>query len=99
MVFVRSTTTGMHLYVNGEEQAVTVAAGTVNPTGPILKPTDIYIGHDSMTEIDQLQISNTAEPMGQPLWMQWWLWTAIILAGSGWNQFGPLFQESKKINE
>ena len=49
----------MHIYVNGQEQAVTVAAGTTNPTGPIQNPTDIYIGHDSMTEIDQLQISNT----------------------------------------
>jgi len=81
VVFVRSTTTGMHLYVNGEEQEVTVAAGTVNPTGPILKPTDIYIGHDSMTEIDQLQVSNTAEQIGHPPWMQWWLCTAIIFAG------------------
>ena len=81
VVFIRSTTTGMHIYVDGKEQAVTVAAGTANPTGPIQKPTDIYIGHDSMTEIDQLQISNTAEPFQQPLWMQWWLWTTIIFAG------------------
>ena len=51
----------MHVYVDGKEQAVTVAAGTANPTGPIQNPTDIYIGHDSMTEIDQLQISNTAK--------------------------------------
>ncbi len=81
VVFVRSTTTGMHIYVDGKEQVVTVVAGTTNPTGPIQKPTDIYIGHDSITEIDQLQISNTAEAFGQPLWQQWWLWTAIILAG------------------
>ncbi len=100
VVFVRSTTTGMHLYVNGEEQAVTVAAGTVNPTGSILKPTDIYIGHDSMTEIDQLQVSNTAQPIGQPLWMQWWLWTGIIFAGLAGIGLGVLFQESgQKINE
>ncbi len=81
VVFVRSTTTGMHIYVNGDEQAVTVAAGIANPTGQILKPTDIYIGHDSMTEIDQLQILNTAQQLDTPLWMQWWLWTAIILVG------------------
>jgi parallel beta-helix repeat protein len=81
VVFVRSTTTGMHIYVDGKEQAVTVAAGTANPTGPIQKPTDIYIGHDSIAEIDQLQISNTDQPTAQPLWMQWWLWTAIIFAG------------------
>ena len=96
VVFVRSTTTGMHLYVNGEEQAVKVAAGTVNPTGPILKSTDIYIGHDSMTEIDQLQISNTAEQIGQPLWMQWWLWTAIILAGMAGTGLVLYFKSPKK---
>lgn len=86
VVFARSITTGMHIYVDGEEKAVTVAAGTANPTGTILKPTDIYIGHDSMTEIDQLQISNTTQPLEQPMWMQWWLWAAIIfvgVAGSG----------------
>ena len=99
IVFVRSTTTGMHLYVNGEEQAVTVAAGTVNPIGLILKPTDIYIGHDSMTEIDQLQISNTAEPIGQPLWMQWWLWTAVILAGMAGTGLVLYFKSPKKINK
>jgi parallel beta-helix repeat protein len=81
LVFVRSTTTGMHLYVNEKEQAITVVAGTANPTGSIQKPTDIYIGHDSITQIDQLQISNTVENLGQPLLLQWWLWTAIILAG------------------
>ena len=81
VVFVRSTMSGMHLYVDGKEQAVTVAAGTANPIGQLLKPTDIYIGHDSMTEIDQLQISNTAQPLDQPIWMQWWLWTIVIVAG------------------
>jgi parallel beta-helix repeat protein len=81
VVFVRSTTTGMHIYVDGKEQAVTVVAGTANPKGSIQKPTDIYIGHDSITQIDQLQISNNAEVFGQPLWQQWWLWTTIILAG------------------
>ena len=95
MVFVRSTATGMHLYVNGKEQAVTVAAGTANPTGPIQNPTDIYIGHDSMTEIDQLQISNTAQTT-QPLWMQWWLWTAIILADMAGIGFAIYFKIQKK---
>ncbi len=99
VVFVRSTTTGMHLYVNGKEQAVTVAAGTSNPTGPIQKPTDIYIGHDSIIEIDQLQISNTAQQPSQPLWMQWWLWAAIIftsLAGTGLMLY---FKKPKKWQE
>lgn len=81
VVFVRSATTGMHIYVNEKEQAITVAAGVANPKGPIPNPTDIYIGHDSITEIDQLQISNTDQPITQPMWIQWWLWASIILAG------------------
>lgn len=79
VVFTRSTTTGMHIYVNGVEQAVTVAAGTADPKGQIQNPTDIYIGHDSKTEIEDLQISNTVAQQTQPLWMQWWFW-AIIFA-------------------
>lgn len=103
VVFVRSTTTGMNIYIDGKEQAVTVAAGTVNPTGSILKPTDIYIGHDSMTEIDQLQISNTAEQMVQPLWMQWWLWTAIAIifagvVGTGLVLFFKLIRKKSRVN-
>ena len=97
VVFVRSTTTGMHLYVDGKEQAVTVAAGTANPTGPIQNPTDIYIGHDSITEIDQLQISNTVGSLGQPLWMQWWLWTAIILACVAGGGFAFYFKKRSAI--
>jgi parallel beta-helix repeat protein len=80
VVFTRSTTTGMHIYVNGVEQAVTVAAGTANPKGSILNPTDIYIGHDSKTEIEDLQISNTVYGQTPPLWTQWWLWTIILAA-------------------
>jgi parallel beta-helix repeat protein len=79
VVFVRSLTTGMHLYVDGKEQTVTVSAGSVNPTGAILQPTDIYIGHDSQTEIDQLQITNSSQPLDPSIWTQWLLWTAIIL--------------------
>jgi parallel beta-helix repeat protein len=97
LVFVRSTTTGMHIYVNGKEQAVTVAAGIANPKGPIQNPTDIYIGHDSMTEIDQLQISNTAEPLGQPLWLQWWLWTTIILAAVAGSGFAFYFKKRSRL--
>jgi parallel beta-helix repeat protein len=79
VVFTRSTTTGMHIYVNGVEQPVTVVAGTADPKGPIQSPTDIYIGHDSKTEIEDLQISNTVAQT-QPLWLQWWFWAIIILA-------------------
>ncbi|HMK94350.1 MAG TPA: right-handed parallel beta-helix repeat-containing protein [Candidatus Limnocylindrales bacterium] len=79
VVFARSTSTGMHIYVNGVEQPVTVAAGTADPKGPVQSATDIYIGHDSKTEIEDLQISNTVAQT-QPLWMQWWLWAIIVLA-------------------
>ncbi len=84
VVFTRSPSTGMHIYVNGAEQNVTVAAGTADPTGPVQNPTDIYIGHDSKTEIEDLKISNTVAQQTQPLWVQWWLWAAIfavVLAG------------------
>ncbi len=97
VVFVRSTTTGMHIYVNGQEQAVTVAAGTTNPTGPIQNPTDIYIGHDSMTEIDQLQISNIDQPTAQPLWMQWWLWATIIFAGIAGSGFALYLKKQRRM--
>ncbi len=97
VVFVRSTATGMHIYVNGQEQAVTVAAGTANPIGPIQNPTDIYIGHDSMTEIDQLQISNTDQLTAQPLWMQWWLWTAIIFAGVAGSGLALYFRKQGRV--
>jgi hypothetical protein len=84
IVFTRSLGSGMHIYVNGQEQQVEVISGVANPTGPIQTPTDIYIGHDSITEIENLQISNTVEPQTQPLWMQWWPWVIIsVCLGSG----------------
>jgi parallel beta-helix repeat protein len=86
VVFARSLTSGMHIYVNGQEQAVIVSSGEANPTGPIAAQNELYIGHDSITQIDQLQISNIVDSDTQPFWMQWWLWTAIIFAavsGSG----------------
>jgi len=86
VVFTRSESTGMHIYVDGKEQAVMVTSGTANPSGPIQRSTDIYIGHDATVAIDELKISNTVEPMGQPLWLQWWIWVAVIftaMAGSG----------------
>ena len=99
VVFVRSTTTGMHLYVDGKEKAVTVAAGTTNPKGPIQNPTDIYIGHDSLTQIDQLQISNTDQfTSDQPLWMQWWLWIAIIFAGIAGSGLALYFRKHSQAS-
>ena len=76
----------MRLYVDGQEQEVNVTAGVANPSGSVMRQNEIYIGHDAICTIDELQISNMVKPLGQPLWMQWWLWTAIIftiVAGSG----------------
>jgi parallel beta-helix repeat protein len=81
VVFTRSLITGMHIYVNGEEQTVTVTAGVANPSDTIMRQNEIYIGHDAICTIDELKISNSVEQSEEPLWMQWWLWTAIIFAG------------------
>jgi parallel beta-helix repeat protein len=81
VVFTRSLVTGMHIYINGQEQEVTVTAGLANPSGVIMRQNEIYIGHDAICTIDELKISNSLEQSAQPLWMQWWLWTAIIFAG------------------
>ncbi len=54
------TSTGMHLYLNGEEQAVTVIEGVKNPVGSILNGTEVYLGHDSEMTIDEVKISDLA---------------------------------------
>ena len=59
VVFTR-TSTGMHLYVNGEEQAVTVIEGVRNPVGSIINGTEAYLGHDSEMIIDEIRISDLA---------------------------------------
>jgi parallel beta-helix repeat protein len=87
VVFTRSLTSGMHLYVNGEEKVIRVTEGTQNPTGTIKRSTYLYIGHDSNAIIDELSISNTAtQPPETLLWTQWWLWAAtgvLICVGTG----------------
>jgi hypothetical protein len=85
VVFTRSLSTGMHIYVNGEEQNVTVTSGVQNPQGAIRRETELYIGHDAVCFIDEAGISNTAgEPIGgQVVWMQWWFWAAVVAAGLG----------------
>jgi parallel beta-helix repeat protein len=83
IVFTRSLTTGMHIYVNGNAQAVTVFSGAANPSGTIERQNELYIGHDSITQIDQLQITNTVYEPTQQLWMQWWLWVAIAFLAIG----------------
>lgn len=80
IVFTRSLTSGMRLYVNGEEKTVTVNSGVQNPQGPIRRPTELYIGHDAVCLIDEVRISNmiSASFDQQPLWIQWWFWTTIF---------------------
>jgi hypothetical protein len=79
VVFTRSLTSGMHLYVNGNEEAIKVTKGTQNPTGNIKRSTYLYIGHDSNAIIDELSISNKAmSPVETFLGVQRWLWVAII---------------------
>jgi parallel beta-helix repeat protein len=82
VVFTRSLTSGMHLYVNGNLEAVKVTKGNQDPTGNIKRSTYLYIGHDSNAIIDELSISNKAmSPVEAFLGVQWWLW-AVIAAGA-----------------
>jgi parallel beta-helix repeat protein len=89
IVFTRSLTSGMHLFVNEEEKAVRVTEGTQDPTGTIKRSTYLYIGHDANALIDELGISNTAEQTAETfLSMQSWLWAAatagvLIFLGAG----------------
>jgi parallel beta-helix repeat protein len=80
VMFTRSLATGMHIYVDGVEQNVTVTSGVRNPTGAIAGASEIYIGHDSFTILDEVSVSNFAEVPAPPLWMQWWFW-AVVVAG------------------
>ena len=79
VVFTRSLTSGMHIYVNGIEQEVQVSSGVANPTGTAVNQNELYIGHDSITQIDELQIKNIALSQVQPLRMQWWIWPILFL--------------------
>jgi nitrous oxidase accessory protein len=83
VMFTRSLVDGMHIYIDGKEQTVQIVSGTQNPKGAILRENEIYIGHDSITEIDELKISNYVQE-ANPLWMQWWVWAiaAIIAAAA-----------------
>ena len=97
VVFTRSTATGMHIYVNGQEQAVMVTAGSANPSGPIQRATNIYIGHDATVAIDELKISNVAEMQDQSLWMQLWLWVTIIFAGVAGSGLALYFKKQGRV--
>lgn len=81
VVFVRSLTTGMHLYVDGIEKSVAVTSGVQNPAGSIKRGTELYMGHDYNGMTDEVRISDVALlPQSPALWMQWWFWAAIATA-------------------
>jgi hypothetical protein len=48
----------MRIYVDGNEQPVQIVSGVQNPSGEALRQNEIYIGHDSIIQIDELKISN-----------------------------------------
>jgi len=80
VVFTRSLTSGMHLYVDGEEKAVMVTEGEQNPTGTINRSAVLYIGHDANVIIDELSISNIAtQNLETSMLMQGWFWATIII--------------------
>lgn len=52
------TSTGMHLYIDGYEQAINVLSGVQNPAGNILNGTEYYFGHDGLAAIDNIRITD-----------------------------------------
>ena len=52
--------TGLHLYVNNQEQTTKVLSGNQNPAGNILNGTEYYFGHDSFAAIDNIKITDLA---------------------------------------
>jgi hypothetical protein len=90
----------MHIYVNGAEQNVTVFSGAKDPTAQVAPGTECYVGHDSFTTIDDLQISNIAvEPSSQPLWAQWWFWTATVAVFAVFAAALLLFKRNLKSSD
>ena len=81
IVFTRSLDTGLHIYVDGKDQPTQIVSGVQNPSGTALRQNEIYIGHDSNIQIDELKISNFVnEP--NTVWTQWWIWVIIVVVGT-----------------
>ena len=59
------TSTGMHLSLNGYEQAVETIHGVQNPQGNIVNGTEYYFGHDGLTTIDDIRIIDLAPPAAE----------------------------------
>jgi nitrous oxidase accessory protein len=68
VTFTRSLSSGLHLYINDKEVSVTVTSGSKNPSGLVGQGGEIYIGHDSISTIDELGVKNY--PVYQDLWGQ-----------------------------
>ncbi|MFB3889869.1 MAG: right-handed parallel beta-helix repeat-containing protein [Candidatus Bathyarchaeia archaeon] len=94
VVFTRSLTSGMHIYVNGQEKPVKVTSGVQNPSGSIKRGTELNIGHDYIGVIDELRLSDVAlEPQASPTSaprsqaanssLPWWLWIELSLGVAG----------------
>ncbi len=89
VVFIRSLTSGMHIYVNDKEVNVKVTSGVQNPTDAVERGTEFYIGHDSLSTLDEVSISTNAvtpQAQAESVVTQWWFWTAFgagiaVLAG------------------
>ncbi len=60
VAFTRSLSSGMHLYVNGEEVEVNAVQGVRNPRGKTLMGTEIFFGHDAEIIIDEPRICDVA---------------------------------------
>ncbi|MEJ2241701.1 MAG: NosD domain-containing protein [Candidatus Bathyarchaeota archaeon] len=84
VVFTRSLSSGMHIYVNGKKQNVTLISGVQNPKGSLERETELYIGHDAVCLIDELRLYNIAiEPKNsQYPWIEYIL-ILSILSGIG----------------
>ncbi|MCW4001411.1 MAG: LamG domain-containing protein [Candidatus Bathyarchaeota archaeon] len=59
------TATGMHLYVDGKEQAVQILSGTQNPEGNVMSGTEYYFGHDALAAIDDVKIVDLAQNLSE----------------------------------
>lgn len=66
VAFIRSFSTGLHIYVDGVEKETMILYGNRNPSGAILNGTELYIGHDAEVMIDEPQISNIIKEPPEP---------------------------------
>ncbi len=54
------TASGLHLYVDGQEQDVTAIHGKQKPVGKIMNGTEVYFGHDAKMKMDEASIIDLA---------------------------------------